>query len=59
MLFIPMPFHLSILKQIKLTDFMQAVMLLSKISNKKNLAGDPIERERLHDVIDCLLSFMV
>ncbi|AQK68393.1 Camelliol C synthase [Zea mays] len=38
-------------------EALKAVLLLSKISNKNNLVGDPIERERLHDAIDCLLSF--
>lgn len=35
----------------------QAVLLLSKISS--NFIGEPIERERLHDAADCLLSFEV
>ncbi|XP_021314162.1 achilleol B synthase-like isoform X2 [Sorghum bicolor] len=39
-------------------EALKAVLLLSKISNKNNLIGDPIERERLHDAIDCLLSFV-
>ncbi|KAL6629179.1 hypothetical protein ACP70R_028944 [Stipagrostis hirtigluma subsp. patula] len=37
-------------------EALKAVLLLSKISS--NLVGDPIERERLHDAVDCLLSFV-
>ncbi|RLM79240.1 achilleol B synthase-like [Panicum miliaceum] len=37
-------------------EALKAVLLLSKISN--NIVGDPIERERLHDAVDCLLSFV-
>jgi hypothetical protein len=35
----------------------QALLLLSKFPS--NLVGEPMERERLHDAIDCLLSFVV
>ncbi|KAG2650809.1 hypothetical protein PVAP13_1NG168000 [Panicum virgatum] len=37
-------------------EALKAVLLLSKISNK--IVGDPIERERLHDAVDCVLSFV-
>ncbi|CAD6270755.1 unnamed protein product [Miscanthus lutarioriparius] len=37
-------------------EALKAVLLLSKISN--NLVGYPIERGRLYDAVDCLLSFM-
>ncbi|KAK3155986.1 hypothetical protein QOZ80_2AG0101350 [Eleusine coracana subsp. coracana] len=37
-------------------EALKAVLLLSKISS--NLIGDPIERQRLHDAVDCLLSFV-
>ncbi|XP_066324887.1 achilleol B synthase-like isoform X2 [Miscanthus floridulus] len=39
-------------------EALKALLLLSKISNKNNLVGDLIERERLHGAIDCLLSFV-
>nr|BBJ70065.1 oxidosqualene cyclase [Imperata cylindrica] len=39
-------------------EALKAVLLLSKISNRNNLVGDPIERQRLQDAIDCLLSFV-
>jgi hypothetical protein len=54
MLFISMFYILSLLWL-----YFQAVLLLSKISNKNNLVGDPIEKQRLYDAIDCLLSFVV
>ncbi|KAL6888527.1 hypothetical protein ACP4OV_009553 [Aristida adscensionis] len=37
-------------------EALKAVLLLSKVSS--NLVGDPIERERLHDAVDSLLSFV-
>ncbi|KAM3189405.1 hypothetical protein ACQJBY_067984 [Aegilops geniculata] len=37
-------------------EALKALLLLSKIS--PNLVGDPIKGERLHDAVDCLLSFM-
>lgn len=37
-------------------EALKAVLLLSRISSK--LVGDPIERERVHDAVDCLLSFV-
>uniref|UniRef100_A0A0E0N9M2 Terpene cyclase/mutase family member n=1 Tax=Oryza rufipogon TaxID=4529 RepID=A0A0E0N9M2_ORYRU len=37
-------------------EALKAVLLLTKISI--NVVGDPIERERLHDAVDCLLSFV-
>ncbi|TVU33478.1 hypothetical protein EJB05_25299, partial [Eragrostis curvula] len=37
-------------------EALKAVLLLSKILS--NLSGDPIESERLHDAVDCLLSFV-
>ncbi|CAL5022119.1 unnamed protein product [Urochloa decumbens] len=37
-------------------EALKAVLLLSKISS--NLALDPIEKERVHDAVDCLLSYM-
>ncbi|KAM3209681.1 hypothetical protein ACQJBY_064015 [Aegilops geniculata] len=37
-------------------EALQALLLLSKIS--PNLVGDHIKEERLHDAVDCLLSFM-
>lgn len=49
-------FILSMQESLTLFDF-QAVLLLSKIS--RNIVGDPIERERVHDAVDCLLSFVV
>ncbi|KAG0531673.1 hypothetical protein BDA96_04G042700 [Sorghum bicolor] len=39
-------------------EALKAVLLVAKISNKNNLAGDPIEKQRLHDAVDCLLSFV-
>jgi len=38
-------------------EALKAVLLLSNIAS--NHIGDPIERERLYDAADCLLSFMV
>uniref|UniRef100_A0A0D9VC23 Terpene cyclase/mutase family member n=1 Tax=Leersia perrieri TaxID=77586 RepID=A0A0D9VC23_9ORYZ len=38
-------------------EALKAVLLLTKISS--NVVGDPIERERLHDAVDCLLSFVI
>ncbi|KAF0925109.1 hypothetical protein E2562_015392 [Oryza meyeriana var. granulata] len=35
---------------------LKAILLLAKISS--DVVGDPIERERLHDAVDCLLSFV-
>ncbi|VAI85726.1 unnamed protein product [Triticum turgidum subsp. durum] len=37
-------------------EALKALLLLSKIS--PNLVGDPVKGERLHDAVDCLLSFM-
>ncbi|PNT75939.1 hypothetical protein BRADI_1g42000v3 [Brachypodium distachyon] len=37
-------------------EAVKALLMLSKIS--PNLVGGPIEGERLHDAVDCLLSFM-
>ncbi|CAM0947014.1 unnamed protein product [Alopecurus aequalis] len=37
-------------------EALKAVLLLSKVSGK--LVGDPIEIERVHDAVDCLLSFV-
>uniref|UniRef100_A0A0E0R9S8 Terpene cyclase/mutase family member n=1 Tax=Oryza rufipogon TaxID=4529 RepID=A0A0E0R9S8_ORYRU len=37
-------------------EALKAVLLLEKISS--NVVGDPIEIERLHDAVDCLLSFV-
>ncbi|KAF8685983.1 hypothetical protein HU200_043911 [Digitaria exilis] len=37
-------------------EALKAVLLLSNIASSH--IGDPIERERLHDAVDCLLSFM-
>uniref|UniRef100_A0A0E0CFD0 Squalene cyclase C-terminal domain-containing protein n=1 Tax=Oryza meridionalis TaxID=40149 RepID=A0A0E0CFD0_9ORYZ len=37
-------------------EALKAVLLLAKISS--NVVGDSIERERLHDAVDCLLSFI-
>lgn len=37
-------------------EALKALLLLSKISS--NLVGDPIEIERVHDAVDCLLSFV-
>uniref|UniRef100_A0A0D9Y0Y5 Terpene cyclase/mutase family member n=1 Tax=Leersia perrieri TaxID=77586 RepID=A0A0D9Y0Y5_9ORYZ len=37
-------------------EALKAVLLLTKIAS--NVVGDPIERERLHDAVDCLLSFV-
>uniref|UniRef100_N1QTI8 Cycloartenol synthase n=1 Tax=Aegilops tauschii TaxID=37682 RepID=N1QTI8_AEGTA len=37
-------------------EALKAVLLLSKISN--NIVADPVERERVHDAVDCLLSFV-
>uniref|UniRef100_A0A0E0CFD6 Squalene cyclase C-terminal domain-containing protein n=1 Tax=Oryza meridionalis TaxID=40149 RepID=A0A0E0CFD6_9ORYZ len=38
-------------------EALKAVLLLTKISI--NVVGDPIERERLHDAVDCLLCFVI
>ncbi|KAG2655912.1 hypothetical protein PVAP13_1KG043900 [Panicum virgatum] len=38
-------------------EALKAVLLLSNIAS--NHIGDPIERERLHDAADCLLSYLV
>uniref|UniRef100_I1NX56 Terpene cyclase/mutase family member n=1 Tax=Oryza glaberrima TaxID=4538 RepID=I1NX56_ORYGL len=37
-------------------EALKAVLLLTKISS--SMVGDPIERERLYDAVDCLLSFV-
>uniref|UniRef100_A0A0E0JVD3 cycloartenol synthase n=1 Tax=Oryza punctata TaxID=4537 RepID=A0A0E0JVD3_ORYPU len=37
-------------------EALKAVLLLA--NNSSNLVGDPIERERLLDAVDCLLSFV-
>uniref|UniRef100_A0ACD5WM01 Uncharacterized protein n=1 Tax=Avena sativa TaxID=4498 RepID=A0ACD5WM01_AVESA len=37
-------------------EALKALLLLSKISS--NFVGDPIEIERAHDAVDCLLSFV-
>ncbi|KAG2655914.1 hypothetical protein PVAP13_1KG043900 [Panicum virgatum] len=38
-------------------EALKAVLLLSNIAS--NHIGDPIERERLHDAADCLLSYLI
>lgn len=40
-----------------LHNFFQAVLLLSMM--KSSIVGDPIQRDRLHDAVDFLLSIMV